>query len=630
MENQDSSNPLPETRATSDKNATSGRKDQETLKPLPSSGESLAAASAGKPAAAAPEFAKSKAGSKRDTTGKGKIIQSDAGMVQAIPVAAEPKATVEPMIPKAVVVAEPTPSLNSSTVQLPGDSELAEGQQTPVDEVDVHTLGKRRALWTAVPSWLFSLLVHLALILILAAVTLEPVRSVMSVLQASTSTAETAIEQFDLQGPSLDASSDSDPLLAEAPTVDEAVTLPEVTSSVISAVDSSSLESLDVNAITESILPSSLLSSSALAQMSTALSSRSAAARGEMLERFGGTAASEKAVALGLKWIAAHQAKDGGWNFMHVGICRNPSCTNPGDMDLARNGATAMAILPFLGAGQTHVEGEYRQTVYRGLEFLINRMQVSASPTLPVGSWHEPGGRMYSHALAAITVCEAYAMTKDPDLLQPAQLSLNYLIQAQNQRDGGWRYNPGDRGDTSVVGWCLMALKSGKMGNLIVPPRTFQGADQFLDFVSTNNGAYYGYNKPTSNLDGRQATIAVGLLCRMYLGYPKEHPGLQEGIEYLSNQGPKLNDLYYSYYATQVMRHHGGEVWETWNRKMRDQLVQAQVSDGHAAGSWYQSGGHAKSGGRLYNTSLATMILEVYYRHMPLYSERSSADDFEL
>jgi hypothetical protein len=492
--------------------------------------------------------------------------------------------------------------------------------------VDPH---KRRLLLSAVPSWLFSLLVHLALILILAMITLDPVRNVVSILQASTSAEETSVEEFDLQGPSLDVSEAADPLMTEAPVASEMVTVPEVASPMMSSFDAN-VEALDVNAITESIIPSSLLKSSSLAQMSSALNSRSAASRGELLERYGGTAASEKAVAMGLKWIAAHQARDGGWTFVHNSVCRNPSCPNPGDMDLARNGATAMALLPFLGAGQTHVEGQYKQTVYRGLEYLINRMQVTTSATMPMGSWHEPGGRMYSHSLAAITVCEAYAMTKDPDLLQPAQLSLNYLIQAQNQTDGGWRYKPGDRGDTSVVGWCLMALKSGRMGNLIVPPRTFQGTDQFLDFVSTNNGAYYGYTKPTANLEGREATTAVGLLCRMYLGYPKEHPGVQEGIEFLSKRGPKLNNLYYSYYATQVMRHHGGEVWEKWNSKMRDQLVKAQVADGHAAGSWYESGGHSGPGGRLYCTSLATMILEVYYRHMPLYSERSSADDFEL
>jgi hypothetical protein len=39
---------------------------------------------------------------------------------------------------------------------------------------------------------------------------------------------------------------------------------------------------------------------------------------------------------------------------------------------------------------------------------------------------------------------------------------------------------------------------------------------------------------------------------------------------------------------------------------------------------------HIEAGGRLYCTSLATMILEVYYRHLPLYKDDATEDDFPL
>lgn len=487
---------------------------------------------------------------------------------------------------------------------------------------------RRRKLIDLIPGWLVSLVVHVILILILAAITLDPIQNVLSILQASSGEDTETIQEFDLEAPSVDdlSAESMDQPLSPPAAAEQTVTMEEITP-VMETMPTQEF-SLEMNQLTESIVPSAVLQSQSMSQISSSLSTRSMTGKSEMLERYGGSAASERSVALALKWIAEHQASDGGWNFTHTHVC-NGQCKNPGSMSEARNGATAMALLPFLGAGQTHMEGQYKDTVKRGLAYLVTRMQYK-SGRLPHGSWWERGGRMYSHGLAAITVCEAYAMTRDPDLLQPAQLSLNYLVSAQDPRGGGWRYKPQEAGDTSVVGWCVMALKSGKMGHLTVPMKTFQGAATFLDYVSTNNGAYYGYNRPTSELDGRKATIAVGLLCRMYLGTEREHPGLQEGIKHLSDTGPKLNDLYYTYYATQVMRHHGGPMWEKWNRSLRDPLIKQQTTSGHAAGSWVASGRHARDGGRLYATSLATMILEVYYRHLPLYSDKSSDEDFEI
>mgnify|MGYP001040963044 CR=1 FL=1 len=129
-------------------------------------------------------------------------------------------------------------------------------------------------------------------------------------------------------------------------------------------------------------------------------------------------------------------------------------------------------------------------------------------------------------------------------------------------------------------------------------------------------------------------TTAIGLLCRMYLGWKHENEALKRGVEWVSNQGPSMSggaNMYYNYYGTQVCRQFGDEVWDKWNSKMRDFLVNSQSKDGPAQGSWYFAGGHgAEAGGRLYNTSLATMVLEVYYRHMPIYQQQATKDEFPL
>ena len=356
----------------------------------------------------------------------------------------------------------------------------------------------------------------------------------------------------------------------------------------------------------------------------TGLSGRGAGARSSMVREGGGNAASEKAVAAALKWFAEHQYPDGSWNYDHTrGPCQG-RCPNPGGLNSAPRGATAQALLPFLGAGQTHMEGNYKATVKNGLGFLVRSMKVSGG----TGSLEEQGGSMYSHGLAAIVLCEAYAMTRDKGLLQPAQLSLNHISFAQDPVGGGWRYQPKQPGDTSVVGWQLMALKSGHMAYLQVNPNTVKGAMKFLDSVQANSGSQYGYTGPGSG----PATTAIGLLCRMYLGWKHEHPALQEGVKYLSETGPSNSNMYYNYYATQVMRHNEGDEWKKWNEKMRDYLIQSQAKEGHATGSWHFGGGDhgSERGGRVYCTSMATMILEVYYRHMPIYRKQASQDDFPL
>ena len=347
--------------------------------------------------------------------------------------------------------------------------------------------------------------------------------------------------------------------------------------------------------------------SSAGAPVGGGLAGRGRAARAA-LAGDGGTPQSEDAVERGLRWLAAHQRDDGGWSFnLQNGLCHG-MCRNPGTVG-STTAATALALAPFLGAGYTHMEGEHREVVKRGLYYLVRRALLT-----PEGADLQEG-TMYAQGLSAIVLCEAYAMTGDAGLREVAQKALDFIVYAQDQRGGGWRYTPGEPGDTTVTGWQLMALKSGQMARLNVPSPNIYLAQRFLDGVQTDGGAQYGYMTP----EPRRTTTAIGLLCRMYGGWPRSHPGLAKGVKLLGQWGPSPDDIYYDYYATQVMRHWEGPEWSKWNPAMRDYLVKTQAREGHESGSWYFSGGHAESGGRLYVTAMAVMTLEVYYRYMPLY-----------
>src|SRR5262249_36078471 len=161
------------------------------------------------------------------------------------------------------------------------------------------------------------------------------------------------------------------------------------------------------------------------------------------------------------------------------------------------------------------------------------------------------------HGLATIAVCEAYALAnKDPKYKDCAQKAIDYIVAAQHN-EGGWRYGFKEKGDTSVVGWQIMALKSGQMAGLKVPERTMKVAERYVDSVCSydENARYsgdegYGYMGRGSGV----TTTAIGLLCREYLqGWGDRNPRMQRGVEnwIMKNMPGQLKNMYYFYYATQ-------------------------------------------------------------------------------
>ena len=372
-------------------------------------------------------------------------------------------------------------------------------------------------------------------------------------------------------------------------------------------------------------------------------SGRSGATRVKMLQEGGGNAASEAAVAAGLKFLALHQAADGHWSLndfnrdardqplpagKKIGDNSQPMTTRKND-----TAGTAFGLLPFLAAGITNKPSiknkqiDYSKGVEKAIASLIARQSKASADR---GNY---GGDMYSHGIATIAMCEAYGLTSDPRIKVSAQLGLNYIISAQDPAGGGWRYAVKSPGDTSVVGWQLMALKSGQMAGLSVPRTVLKKVEKYLDSCETSSKGGYGYMPSTGET---AAMTAVGALCRQYLGVNPRNPSLLGSVRRIKEGTPPgSGDVYYEYYATQVMHHMGGEAWEFWNlgpdgkgkAGIRDRLIarQDQGKNGRPgqAGSFE---GNDHVGGRLGATSLSLLTLQVYYRHAPLYRRDKDAD----
>ena len=161
------------------------------------------------------------------------------------------------------------------------------------------------------------------------------------------------------------------------------------------------------------------------------------------------------------------------------------------------------------------------------------------------------------------------------------------------------------------------------MAGLKVSPECLDGARKFLKTVASGpQGEQFAY-MPRGG--ATPCMTAVGLLCSQHLGAKRDAPQMTAGARYLTEHAPdaQSRNCYYWHYATQAMHNVAGPDWDNWNRKLRRILVDTQVKEGCAAGSWDPELPIADrwgvQGGRVMITSLGALTLEVYYRYLPLY-----------
>jgi hypothetical protein len=289
-----------------------------------------------------------------------------------------------------------------------------------------------------------------------------------------------------------------------------------------------------------------------------------------------------------------------------------------------------LAVLAFLGKGYTHEDNPFSDNVERALHWLIGQQDSMGF----LGGQANSYARMYCHGMATIAIGEAYGMTKDSKLREPLARAVQYIVDSQNA-DGGWRYYRVKQGDMSMFGWQLMALKSAKTAGLAVPPASMNRA---IDFLIANGEALK--NRKLSQFGGladyrldeapKPSMTAESLFCKQILGIKRTNRAAIEAVDYLQKNLPQRSrqDLYYWYYGTLAMYHHGGDPWRRWNQSLRDNLVSDQRTDGEFAGSWNPRTPWGDYGGRVFSTTLSTLCLEVYYRFLPLY-QAEDADRLE-
>lgn len=336
-------------------------------------------------------------------------------------------------------------------------------------------------------------------------------------------------------------------------------------------------------------------------------------ARASAMMKNKGKEKSEQAVMAGLRWLKEHQNSDGSWS------------------EENRPSMTGFAVLCFLGHGETPESPEFGPTVKNGLDWLLAKgTEYQGRLSMTRDGWGGGNAGVYEHGIATYAMGEYYTMTKDDRFVELLKQAVGHIVAGQDPR-GGWqyRYEKGPKSDTSVSGWQIQALKAAHLTGLEIP-----GVDEALDKAMLNlkrvqaeNGSF-GYHDPGDrdySLDG------VGVLCTYFWKQDKDRT-VRDGIEHLLRQTEKkypvkykseTADLYAWYYNTQACLMVGGSAWSKWNRMFQDEIADAQSPDG----SWPPLAGKSPGGallrkpngaGPYYRTTLCILMLEVFYRYMPV------------
>jgi hypothetical protein len=337
----------------------------------------------------------------------------------------------------------------------------------------------------------------------------------------------------------------------------------------------------------------------------------------------GGTKDAEKAVHAALDWLASAQQDDGHWDASAYGGGAQRFVEGEdrkGAGTHADTGITALALLTYLAAGETHLKGEHRRHVQKGLEFLLRQQAHDGSLAGNASMF----AKMYCHGMATLALGEAYAMTRDDRIRPYLERAVAYTVAAQHPNTGGWRYHPwrhapSDPGDMSQFGWQLMAVKSAEAAGLTIPEHTQMLMHRFSESCAA--GHYGGLASYRQGERVNRTMTAEALTCRFFLKQQVSKPALDEAAEYLLAELPGRGkpNLYYWYYATLALYQLQDERWEQWNQALQRQLLRTQQTTGTLAGSWDPSTVWGGCGGRVYSTAMAALCLEVYYRYLPLY-----------
>lgn len=284
-----------------------------------------------------------------------------------------------------------------------------------------------------------------------------------------------------------------------------------------------------------------------------------------------------------LAWLAEQQADDGTW----------PSETGLAAADHERILTTGLVVLAFLGAGNTHREGPFKQETRRSLRWLRERQHETGRFTEGVGSTLHA-----ADAIGALVMVEAYRVTRSVLWKGPAERGLSWF---------GWASREGEAPEFPVMAWAMLASALAREDSRLANA-TFRAPGSWLFQLERGQ---------------RDDVARAAASCRAFahLGrFPSE--GSQDPDRVALTRALRSSDLPTKgvsvelfYLALLAIDEPGGEAWPghraDYERRVLAQRAESPESQGRfeafdASGAWAQRS--------VATTALMTLCLLIPYR----------------
>jgi len=285
-----------------------------------------------------------------------------------------------------------------------------------------------------------------------------------------------------------------------------------------------------------------------------------------------------------LAWMRRRQSADGSWG--------DPA-------------TTGIALLAFLGYGETHQIGSSRETVKNALKHLRDIQDADGRLVGP-----DSPRRLRDHAVAGLALTEAFGMTGSLVFKEPAQRAVAFAMRNRTP-GGGWGRSIGDgEFDFETTVWTAMLVKSAKLAELDVEASVLDDAVRAIDLVTDRST---GRVTAAGGSPSVEAATAMGMLVRFLAGRDPDGDELfRRGGDWLSKHPPSLGprgpaDAAAWYFGSHAMFEMDDALRWPWLRALMRGFHSSQVADGDERGSWNPPGDSSSVSDRVWTTAFTLL-----------------------